>query len=74
MGVTEEAGKTISNVVESMKQSPSCLAVIFLAALFAILTFVSLRSERTEMHERQLALIGRCTFPPPHAEPPFQRN
>jgi len=74
MGLTEETGKTISSVVESMKTAPSCLAVIFLAALFAVLTFYSLRSERTEMHQRQLALIERCTFPPPHEAPPFQRD
>jgi hypothetical protein len=74
MGVTEEAGKTITGVAESMKSSPSCIAAILLAAMFSALSYASLRNERTDMQERQMALIERCSFLAPHNEPPFQRN
>lgn len=60
MGIAEEASKTISAVAESMKGSPSCLAAILLAALFAGFTYLSLVAERHEMHERQMALIDKC--------------
>jgi len=65
MGLTEEAGKTVSSIAESMKGNPSCLAAIILAGMFALLTYFSFTQERKYYQERQIALIQRCTFTAP---------
>lgn len=74
MNIPEETGKTISNVADALRGNPSCLAAILLAAMFAVLTYLSLVGEREDMQRRQMALIDRCQFLPPHTDPPFGEN
>jgi hypothetical protein len=58
--VPEEIQKTVTGVAEAMKENPSCFAAICLAAIFALLTYLSLTIERQEAHERAMALIEKC--------------
>jgi hypothetical protein len=51
----------ISAVKNAMRENPSCLAALLMAAMFSTYVYLSLREERREMHERQLRLIDRCT-------------
>lgn len=63
-------GGIASDLAAGLKQNPSCLAAILLAALFAFLTYHALTGERQEAHERAMAIIAKC-FPngtPPAAE------
>lgn len=64
MSITEEAGKVASGVVDALKSSPSCLAAILMAALFASMVFFSAKDRDRQFHERQLALMQAC-FPSP---------
>ena len=59
MSMTDPGG-IVRNVTESLKGSPSCLAAILLAAMFAILTYFALVEERKEGHERMMKLIEVC--------------
>lgn len=47
--------------------NPLCLAAVLLAAMFGLLTYFSLTTERHEAHERTMAVIARC-FGPDRAE------
>jgi hypothetical protein len=71
-----EIGKSVSSVAESLKDNPSCLAAILLAAMFAVLTYFSMRQDREYYQERQMALIQRCTFTDPMIgnEPEFDKR
>jgi hypothetical protein len=53
----------VHSVADAMKNNPTCLAAVLLSAMFALLTYLSLAGERSEMHERQLKLIERCVPP-----------
>lgn len=64
MSIPEEAGKTISNVADALKTNPSCLAAITLAAIFGILTYLTLRDEQAQTQQRQMLLLEKC-FPTP---------
>lgn len=59
----------VKNILREFSGNPSCLAAILLAALFALLTYRSLREERMEMHERQKMLIEKCIAPHVHTGP-----
>lgn len=60
MTIPEEAGKVATVAIEAFRGSPACLASVGLAALFAVLTYMSMLDERGEFHARQMALITGC--------------
>lgn len=58
-----EAGKVASDAINGLKQNPSCLAAILLAALFAILIYVASQREAERYNARiqtMMALINKC--------------
>lgn len=58
----QTAGKIVSGIAEAMKSNPSCLAAVLLSALFAVLTYWSLKQDREFYQVRQMALIQRCNI------------
>lgn len=74
--ISDDAGKVATTAIEALKGSPSCLAAILFACIMAVLTYLSLRNEQAEMHQRQMLMLDRC-FPlhedkdyhPPRSEP-----
>ena len=65
MGVPEETGKVATSIVEGLKTSPSCLAAIILAAMFALLTFYALQRDADRRSKTVDTLLAHCVFPGP---------
>lgn len=66
MPLPEEAGKVASNVVDSFKNNPACLAAVLLAAMFGILTFYAYQRDADRRTHTQDILLERC-YPGEHS-------
>lgn len=62
MGAVEEGGKVATSIVDGLKNNPSCLAAILLAAMFALLTFFALQRADQRNQDARMAMLERC-FP-----------
>lgn len=62
----EDAGKVASDTVAAFKGSPSCLAAILLAAIFAFLTFYALQRDADRRAHTVDILLSKCV--PDHLE------
>ena len=52
MTIPEQASGVAKSAIEGLKTSPSCLAAILLAALFAILVYISAQREAERAQAR----------------------
>jgi hypothetical protein len=50
-----------SSIASAMRESPSCMAALIVAAMFSTYIYLFMSAERVEMHQRQVNLIDRCT-------------
>lgn len=56
----EKGLEVVGEAVHALRNQPSCILGLLFGIIMALLTYVSLREERQEMHERQLLIIDRC--------------
>ena len=65
MGVTEQAGGIVQSITEGLKQNPSCLAAVLLAAMMALLTFYAQQEQAQRSHDQFMAALQVCPYLPP---------
>lgn len=56
----EEVGKVTTSAIDAMKGSPSCIAAIILAGLFAVLTFYGLQRDADRRAKAVDILLTKC--------------
>ncbi len=58
-----EAGKVAGSAVDALRGSPTCLAVIILAAFFGALTFFAYQRDADRRSKTTDVLLERCYAP-----------
>jgi len=63
MSIPEQAGRIANNVVDGLKQNPSCLAALAVLTIIAVLHYFS--AEREAMRQARrfdavVAMLNRC--------------
>jgi len=60
MTMAQEAGNVVKTVTEGFRGNPSCLAAILLAAMMAVLTYMSFSVDKRQSHERFMLVLHQC--------------